>query len=64
MRFTIVGEPSVGGLIGDSVIDPTATSIDDVQMLECVQETMHSIQIDPPEHGRQIEVEYPFAFSP
>lgn len=63
VNFTIVGEPNAGGLIGDSVINPTGTSIDDALMRECVQETMYAIQIDPPKHGGQIEVEYPFAFS-
>lgn len=64
VKFTVVGEPSIGGVIGESVIDSTASSIEDVQMRECVQETMHAIQIDPPQHGGQVEVEYPFAFSP
>lgn len=63
VKFTIVGEPSVGGIIDNSAIDADATTIRDPQMQECVQETMHAIQIDPPAHGGQIAVTYPFAFS-
>lgn len=64
VKFTIVGEPSVGGMIDDSAIKADGTTIDDAQMRECVQETMYAIRIDPPQHGVIIEVEYPFAFSP
>lgn len=62
--FTIEGEPGVGGVIGDSKIDPERTEIADPTVRECIQETMYALEIDPPAGGGTVHVTYPFRFSP
>ena len=59
--FTIEGEPEVGGLVGESSIQKT--SIHDPAVLECIQETMYALEIDPPSGGGVVHVNYPFKFA-
>jgi hypothetical protein len=60
--FTIEGEPGVGGVVGESAIDPAASTLTDPAVRECVQETMFGIEIEPPEGGGVVKVRYPFEF--
>jgi RNA polymerase sigma factor (sigma-70 family) len=62
--FTIEGEPGVGGIVGESAIDAAHSDLPDPAVRECIQETMHAIQIDPPASGGVVRVHYPFAFAP
>ena len=64
VEFTIEGEGGVGGAIGESSIDKTATTLPDPDVGECIQETMYALQIDPPPNGGSVKVRYPFAFRP
>ncbi|HEY8143598.1 MAG TPA: sigma-70 family RNA polymerase sigma factor [Kofleriaceae bacterium] len=59
--FTIEGEPEVGGVVGESSIGKT--SMDDPAVLECIQETMYALEIDPPAGGGLVHVKYPFEFA-
>jgi hypothetical protein len=61
--FTIEGEPEVGGVVGQSAIDPEKSTLIDPAVRECIQETMYALEIDPPESGGVVRVHYPFAFS-
>jgi RNA polymerase sigma factor (sigma-70 family) len=63
VHFTIDGEPEVGGVIGESSIVEENTTLADAQVLECVQETMYGIEIEPPQGGGVVEVTYPFLFA-
>lgn len=63
VHFTIDGEPEVGGVIGESSIVDSDTTLTDRQVLDCVQETMYGIEIQPPTGGGIVNVTYPFAFS-
>ena len=60
--FSIVGDPSVGGLVGDSHINGAQSDILDHEMSECVQETMYAAQFKAPANGGEVEVSYPFVF--
>lgn len=60
VRFTIVAEPDVGGLVSDSTIDSTASTIDDAGLRECVQETMYGARFPAPRDGGELRVTYPF----
>ena len=61
-RFTIDGEPEVGGIVSASEV--TGGSLAEQQeMVTCVRETLFTAKFDPPEAGGTIVVEYPFAFS-
>ncbi|MEP6860722.1 MAG: sigma-70 family RNA polymerase sigma factor [Deltaproteobacteria bacterium] len=62
--FTIEGEGGVGGAVGSSTIDASASTIVDPTVRECIQETMYALQIDPPPNGGVVKVRYPFAFRP
>ena len=64
VEFTLEGDPDIGGVVGDSKIDPDPkeSSLADVQVRECIQQTMYGLQIDPPKSGL-VKVRYPFAFS-
>lgn len=62
VKFTIEGEPGVGGLVTESEIDPEQSEIQDPGMAECVQETMFALEIDPPTSGGTVQVTYPFNF--
>ena len=59
--FTIEGEPEVGGVVGESTIQKS--SLDDPAVLECIQETMYALEIDPPTGGGVVQVSYPFKFA-
>jgi RNA polymerase sigma factor (sigma-70 family) len=64
--FTIEGEPGVGGVVGESKIDPdpAETTLRDPDVRECIQETMYALEIDPPKNGGTVRVHYPFTFHP
>jgi len=64
VEFTLEGDPDIGGVIGDSKIDPdpSASSLADPQVRECIQQTMYGLQLDPPKAGL-VKVRYPFEFS-
>jgi hypothetical protein len=64
VKFTIEGEPGVGGLVTESAIDPDQSEIRNPDLAECVQETMFALEIDPPTNGGTVNVTYPFAFQP
>jgi RNA polymerase sigma factor (sigma-70 family) len=64
VEFTIEGEPGVGGVVGESSIDPKQSDLDDPAVRECIQETMYALQIDPPTNGGSVLVRYPFTFAP
>jgi RNA polymerase sigma-70 factor (ECF subfamily) len=62
VNFSIVGDPSVGGLVGESKVDAEKSTVSDPDMRECVQETMYGAQFPAPQNGGSIEVTYPFVF--
>jgi RNA polymerase sigma factor (sigma-70 family) len=63
VAFTIEGEPDVGGLVGESQIDASESTLADATVRECIQETMYALKIDPPSNGGSVHVRYPFTFS-
>lgn len=62
VEFTIEGEPGVGGVVGESALDPAASTLLDPAVRDCVQETMFGIEIEPPAGGGVVKVRYPFEF--
>jgi hypothetical protein len=64
VNFSIVGDPSVGGLVGDSKIDAENSTIADAEMRQCVQETMYAARFVPPKDSGEVQVTYPFVFLP
>ena len=62
VNFTIVAAKDIGGLVTDSSIDTAQSTITDVAMRECVQETMYAAQFNAPSDGGEVHVTYPFEF--
>jgi hypothetical protein len=64
LRFSIVGDASVGGVIEDADF-ADESDIQDDEMRTCVRESLMTLTLDkPPEGGGKVTVTYPFAFSP
>jgi hypothetical protein len=61
MMFTVDGEPEVGGLIRDPIVTGGALAKYS-ELRTCLQETMYSLALDPPEQGGRIEIEYALKF--
>jgi hypothetical protein len=61
MRFTIEGEPGVGGIVSESEVLGGSLA-QRPEMVTCVRETLFTSKFDPPEAGGRIVVEYPFVF--
>jgi RNA polymerase sigma factor (sigma-70 family) len=64
VKFTIEGEQDVGGVVGESKVDPDESTLADPAVQECIQETMYALKIDPPPNGGVVRVHYPFLFAP
>lgn len=64
VKFTIEGEPGIGGVVSESEIDKIKSTLPDPKVRECIQDTMYSLEIDPPANGGQVSVVYPFLFAP
>ena len=62
VKFTIGGEPEVGGLVEASEVDAEQSTIAHAGMVECVRETMYGAEFGAPREGVRIEVRYPFEF--
>lgn len=62
VRFTLAGEPEIGGIVESSEIDAERSTITDPGMSECLSESMYALEFDPPSNGGRVEVAYPFKF--
>jgi hypothetical protein len=63
LEFAIMGDETVGGVV-DHVELGEGTTIVDLEMSECIRESMLSVAFDPPEGGGVVEVTYPIIFEP
>ncbi len=64
MKFAIVGDPQVGGVVEDAEFAPESDLQDD-EMQTCVRESLSALTFDkPPEGGGRVTVTYPVLFSP
>ncbi len=60
LRFTIAGDPDVGGIVVASEVANEKTTIVDPATRECIQESIYAARFPPPSGGGVIVVEYPF----
>jgi hypothetical protein len=64
LKFAIVGDATVGGVVEDGRIAEESDLKDD-EMQTCVRESLMSLTFDkPPEGGGKVTVTYPILFSP
>lgn len=62
MKFSIVGDEDVGGVVDEADVDPTSEIKHDA-LRECMRESMLSLSFAPPEDGGTVQVTYPFVFA-
>jgi RNA polymerase sigma-70 factor (ECF subfamily) len=63
VRFTLVGEPNVGGLLERVEIVDTDTTITQQTIRDCLTEQLYALELDPPPDGvtveRQLQLKVP-----
>lgn len=64
IRFTVAGEPDIGGLVNEIEFIPEASSIDHPGMRECMQESMYALELDPPPEGIKVGREVTLRLEP
>jgi hypothetical protein len=62
LRFTIAGEPKVGGMLEHVEIVAENTSITQQTIRDCVTEQLYSLELDPPPDGMRVERELALKF--
>jgi hypothetical protein len=62
VRFSIVADPELGGLIEQSEILESEEGAANENLSECVRETMYALRLKAPEGGGRVVVTYPFIF--
>lgn len=63
VRFTIVGDDKVGGVVDSADVDPSSTLVDE-RMATCLRESMLAMAFKPPPSDGTVTVTYPIEFSP
>ena len=64
VKILIGGEPSIGGLVESSEVDPEQSTITQPGLIECVRETMYGLELVAPAEGGRMKIHYEFKFSP
>lgn len=64
VQMHLTGEPEVGTLIETAEIEGDAHFTGDAELVECLQQTMLSVELPPIAEGGTVDVTYPLAFSP
>ena len=63
IRFTLVGEPKVGGLLEQVEIVDTDTTISQQTIRDCFVQQLYALELDPPPDGvtvaREIHLKVP-----
>lgn len=62
MKFKIVGDKRVGGVVDSAEVEPDNTIQDDA-FLQCVKESMMAVSFDAPPNDGSVTVKYPLIFS-
>jgi hypothetical protein len=62
VQFSIVGDEKLGGVVDESKIDEGNSEDTNSLLLQCVRETMYSLELPAPQGQGRIEVTYPFRF--
>jgi hypothetical protein len=64
VQMHLTGEPEVGTLIDKAEIGGDAQLTADKDLVECLQQTMLSVELPPIAEGGTVDVTYPIAFAP
>ena len=58
VSMTIEGEPDVGGLVTNTAIDMTQSNVNDPDAVECIKQTIYSLEIGAPPQGGAAEASF------
>lgn len=64
IRYTITGEPGVGGLVHDVRFMDDYSTIDQPTMRECTSQSLHALELDPPPEGVSLDRQITLRFDP
>lgn len=64
VQMHLSGEPGVGTLIDAAEIEGDAHFTKDAELVECLQQTMLSVELPPMDEGGKVDVTYPIEFAP
>lgn len=64
VKFTIIGEEEIGGVVESAEIDGEETTLDSEFLRECMRESVMAVTFDPPPNSGRVDITYPFIFSP
>jgi hypothetical protein len=64
VQMHLTGEPEAGTLIEKAEIEGDAHFTKDAELVECLQQTMLSVELPPIAEGGTIDVTYPIEFAP
>src|SRR6185312_5565214 len=62
LRFTLVAEPDVGGLLDHVQILDEGTSITQQTFRDCITQQLYALELDPPPNGVTVERELQLKF--
>lgn len=62
LRFTLVGEPNVGGLLDRVEIVDEDTTISQPTLRDCLGQQLYALELDPPPDGVTVERELTLKF--
>jgi len=55
LRFTLAGEPGVGGLLERVEIVDEDSSIKQATIRDCMTQQLYALELDPPPEGMRVE---------
>tara|TARA_R110002073_G_scaffold336372_1_gene532585 strand:- start:3478 stop:3945 length:468 start_codon:yes stop_codon:yes gene_type:complete len=54
VSFQLLGEPEIGGLVDSVAFSEEYSTIEDANLLECVEQSLYALELDPPPSGTAV----------
>ena len=64
LQFTVAAEPEIGGLVSEIRFDEGGTTIADAGLRECMTESLHALELEPPPEGVEVSRQVTLDLSP
>ncbi|HUS67139.1 MAG TPA: hypothetical protein VMZ28_21525 [Kofleriaceae bacterium] len=64
LQFTVSAEPEIGGLVSEIRFDEGGTTIADAGLRECMTESLHALELEPPPAGVEASRQVTLDLSP
>ena len=59
VAFELLGDSKIGGVVNDSEVDGSASTLHDGPFETCVRESMYGVYFDPPPSGGRATLRFP-----